>query len=140
MERYILFLLLGCCLASCHEVPVGYLEAENAVYAPDSLVIRKEPDPVKDRVRINNEADWVSTRIQGILGTAPLIFSILDVRAEGEGADADAMKAVCRINGGGMFSIPLINDIPVGKYVMSIKISNDGNVYECREIFNIIVE
>lgn len=140
MERYILFLILGFCLASCHEVPVGYLEAENAVYSPDSLVIRKEPDPVKDRVRIQNEADWVSTRIQGILGTAPLIFSILDVQTESEGADADAMKAVCRINGGGMFSIPLKNDIPIGKYVMSIKISNDGNVHECRNIFNIIVE
>lgn len=140
MERYILLLILGFCLTSCHEVPIGYLEADNAVFSPDSLVIRKEPDPVKDRVRIQNEADWVSTRIQGILGTAPLLFSVLDVRAEGEGADANAMKAVCRINGGGMFSVPLKNDIPVGKYILSIEVRNDGNVHQCPDIFKIIVE
>lgn len=139
MKRYWLLAILAYLLVACHKVPIGYLETENAVYVPDSLVIRLEPDPLKDYTRILYEADWVSTKIQGVLGTAPIIYSIIDVHAE-EGGDAEAMKAVCTINGSGTFNIPFKHNVPVGRYIMSIKISNDGYAYEYRDAFTIIVE
>lgn len=139
MKRYLLFAVLAYLLVACHKVPIGYLETENAVYVPDSLVIRLEPDPLKDYTRILYKADWVSTKIQGVLGTAPIIYTITDVRAE-EGGDAEAMKAACTINGSGTFDIPYEHQVPVGRYIMSIEISNDGHAYEFRDAFTIIVE
>lgn len=139
MKRYLLMAVLAYLLVACHKVPIGYLETENAVYVPDSLVIRLEPDPLKDFVRIMYEADWVSTKIQGVLGTAPIIYTIIDVRAE-DGGNAEVMKAECAINGSGTFTIPYEHKVPVGRYVMSIEISNDGHAYELRDAFTIIVE
>lgn len=139
MKRYLLLAVLAFLLVACHKVPIGYLETENAVYVPDSLVIRLEPDPLLDYTRILYEADWVSTKIQGVLGTAPIIYTITDVRAE-EGGDAEAMKAVCTINGSGTFDIPYEHQIPVGRYIMSIEIRNDGHAYEFRDAFTVIVE
>lgn len=139
MKRYLLLAVLAFLLVACHKVPIGYLETENAVYVPDSLVIRLEPDPLKDYVRMLYKADWVSTKIQGVLGTAPIIYTIIDVRAE-DGGDAEAMKAVCTINGSGTFDIPYEHQVPVGRYIMSIEIRNDGYAYEFRDAFTIIVE
>lgn len=139
MKRYLLLAIVVCLLVACHKVPIGYLETENAVYVPDSMVIRLEPDPLLDYTRILYKADWVSTKIQGVLGTAPIIYSIIDVRAEG-GGDAEAMKAVCTINGSGTFDIPYEHHVPVGRYIMSVGISNDGYAYELKDAFTIIVE
>lgn len=123
---------------SCHEVTVGYLEADEAVYVPDSLVIPLEWTE-DSYLHWHNEADWVSTKIQGILGTAPIRYRITNVKVEGKG-DAEIMKTVCMINGGGIFCIPFVHEIPEGVYIMSIEISNDGYCYTKEDIFKIIVK
>ncbi len=53
--RKIIFIgavIFVCCLNACHEKTVGYLISENASYEPDTLVVPRELDPVKDAIRI----------------------------------------------------------------------------------------
>lgn len=67
---YTLFFLVFA-LWSCHDVKVGYLKADNAEYDPTSIVVRKELDPIEDELRIKNETNWVSPKIQGVLAQIP---------------------------------------------------------------------
>ena len=64
---------------ACNEQTVGFLVTENASYDPDSLVIRKIPDPEEDRVRIEYNAPWISTDLQGYEGTAQIQFDVESV-------------------------------------------------------------
>lgn len=48
---FILVTIISCFCMACHEQTVGFLVTENASYDPDSLVIRKIPDPEEDRVQ-----------------------------------------------------------------------------------------
>ena len=70
---------------------VGYLKAENAGYLPNELEVRKTLDPEEDAVRMANEAPWVTQKIQGVLGTSPLLFEFVSVKAS-EGGDAEIFK------------------------------------------------
>lgn len=139
MGKYIAgFLLLVVVAMSCHDVKIGYLETENAVYVPDSLVVNLKWT-VEEYIRWENESDWVSTGIQGVLGTAPITYRVADVKVDGEG-DAEAMKAACTINGGGIFTIPFHHEIPKGVYILSIEISNEDYHFVKDDIFRIIVK
>ena len=48
MKKY--FVLIGLILVwwGCHNPTPGYLEMGNAQYVPDTMIIRKELDPLKD--------------------------------------------------------------------------------------------
>ena len=70
---------------------VGYLRADNAGYLPNELEVRKTLDPVEDGVRIANEAPWVTPKIQGVLGTSPLLFEFVSVKVS-DGGDAEIFK------------------------------------------------
>ena len=62
--RKIIFIgavIFVCCLNACHEKTVGYLISENASYEPDTLVVPRELDPVKDAIRIKNQSPWCNT-------------------------------------------------------------------------------
>ena len=139
MRKYVFILLLVVIATSCHDVKVGYLEAENAVYVPDSLVVELEWD-AQNNTRFENEADWVSSGIQGVLGTAPISYRITNVKVVGSEGNADALKAVCTMNGGGIFIVPFHHEIPKVTYLLSIEISNKD--YSCckDDIFKIIVK
>ena len=51
MKKY--FVLIGLILVwwGCHNPTPGYLETGNAQYVPDTMIIRKELDPLKDAYR-----------------------------------------------------------------------------------------
>ena len=140
MRKNVFILLLVVIAMSCHDVKIGYLEAENAVYVPDSLVVELEWD-AQNNTRFENEADWVSSGIQGVLGTAPISYRITDVKVVGDGeGDAEALKAVCTMNGGGIFIVPFHHKIPKGTYLLSIEsINKDYSCYK-DDIFKIIVK
>lgn len=138
MRTCLYCLLMVLAFSACHDIKVGYLETENAIYVPDSLIIRLEPDVNLDYPRYIYESDWISTGIQGVLGTAPINYRITNVRAEG-GGDAEAMKESCTINGAGIFSVPYHHELPIGTYYMSIEISNGDHSYQFDDIFRIII-
>ena len=126
-------------LMACHETTIGYLITENASYDPDTMYVRKTPDPVLDAVRIENNAPWVSLRLQGYEGTEQIHFSVESVTSDqGEAAAATFMSELT-IRGGGALMYPLENNAVPGTYVVSVRLTNDGYSQVVEDAMTIIV-
>ena len=124
---------------ACHETTIGYLITENASYDPDTMYVRKTPDPVTDAVRIENNAPWVSLRLQGYEGTEQIHFSVESVTSDqGEAAAATFMSELT-IRGGGALMYPLENNAVPGTYVVSVRLTNDGYSQVVEDAMTIIV-
>ena len=138
MTKY--FVLIGLILVwwGCHNPTPGYLETGNAQYVPDTMIIRKELDPLKDAYRKMNNAPWVSPKCQGVDGTAPLLFEIVDVTSVD--GDAAMFKSFLKIRGGGRMEFPLKVSVPVGHYLVSVRVSNEGYSEVIPDVFTFIVE
>ena len=138
MKKYLV--LIGVILVwwGCHNPTPGYLETGNAQYEPDTMIIRKELDPLKDAYRKMNNAPWVSPKCQGVDGTAPVLFEIVDVTSED--GDAAMFKSFLNIRGGGRMEFPLKVSVPVGHYVVSVRVSNEGYSKVIPDVFTFIVE
>ena len=141
MRCSIIYLICVVFLVACNDVTVGYLETENAEYMPDYMEIPQigELDEIADAQRIRNNAPWVTQPIQGIEGTAPLIYTIEDVTAT-EGGDAVMFKQELSIIGNGSFYYPLEHKAPAGKYVVSIRVTNEGYSHVLKDIYTFIVK
>lgn len=126
-------------LWSCHDVKVGYLKADNAEYDPASIVVRKELDPIEDELRIKNETNWVSPKIQGVLGTDPLNYELVSVTAT-EGGDADVFRQEVIVRGAGIMELPLHTKVPAGHYLVSLRVYNEDYSAELKDAFTFIVE
>jgi hypothetical protein len=134
-------LLLATLLASCGDRVVGYLDVTDAAYLPDSLEIPRlsDLDPVADATRLENDAPWVSLRIQGVLGTPPLYYAIESARERG-GTDVAPFLDELSITGGGIFYFPLRHAAPPGEYTVSIRVYNEGHARVLPDIFTFIVK
>ena len=145
MNRILKGLLIvsaACLWAGCHEVTVGFLETENARYVVDSMTVRRVLDPLKDldKKLMETGAYWQSTAIQGVLGTAPLTYEFAGVTAS-EGGDSQLFEQQIVIRGGGRICLPSKDlQVPVGRYRISLRVSNPGYSAELKDVFTIIVE
>ena len=140
MRRLVLLaIMFVAVLMACHETTIGYLITENASYDPDTMYVRKTPDPVLDAVRIENNAPWVSLRLQGYEGTEQIHFSVESVTSDqGEAAAATFMSELT-IRGGGALMYPLENNAVPGTYVVSVRLTNDGYSQVVEDAMTIIV-
>lgn len=130
------FLFIG-----CDDVVVGYLETENAEYTPNNMEIPKleDLDEITDALRIENKSPWVTQSIQGIAGTPPLIYSIEGITAT-DGGNGDVFKDELKIIGNGSFYYPLEHKAPAGKYVVSVRVSNEGYSHVLKDIYTFVVK
>lgn len=138
MKKIIGCLLLILGLLGCHEVKVGYLETENANYNPNVLEVRKTLDPVIDADRIDKKYNWISYPIDGIVGTQPMYMSIASVKEE-NGGDVQKFLEEVKVRGNGTFDVPFDNQIPEGKYIITLKVENEGYSALLPDIFTIWV-
>lgn len=136
--RYIIIVLaaLSFLLPSCEEQKVGFLVTEYALYTPDTLLIAKEID---DENRIKFNIPWVSLPIEGIEGTAPILFSINDVKSNGN-VDMEQFLSDVDVRGNGIFEVSLNHKIPSGRYLISLKVKNEGYTKLIPDVFTIIIE
>ena len=139
MRRIYMLLLLGLVCFACNGPEIGYLKTENAGYLPNNLSVRKTLDPVEDAKRIENDAPWVTGRIQGVLGTNPLIYSFVSVKAPSEEAAKIFAKEIV-VRGSGILELPLKTELPVGDYVITIKVSNEGYSDILADVFTFTVQ
>lgn len=141
MKQLTLFMIviLGAGLNACHEKTIGYLITENASYDPDTMMIRKTPDPVLDAVRIEYGSPWVSLQLQGYEGTEQIHFTVESVTSDqGEEAAATFMSELS-IRGGGVLQYPLKNKAVPGSYKVSIRLTNPGYSQVVKDAMTIIV-
>ena len=135
-EVYVLiFGLLLLVQAGCHDVTVVYLEPRDAVYPPDSILVNAELDPDWDARQIEFQIPWQSTSIEGVQGTAPIHYSIKSINsAHPEVADQFTMQ------GKGIIELPWNHTVPPGRYVINMRISNEGYTVDLDSMYTIIVK
>lgn len=94
-----------------------------------------------DYIRWKLDMPWLSTKIQGVLGTQPMYMEIKDVVSEsGDEAGAAAMRELLTVRGDGMLILPIdVSSIPVGRYKVSLNIYNEGYSQNVENVFTIIV-
>ena len=139
--KWILFILsvmyLG--FVSCDEKE-GYLVTENAVYEPDSMIVRLTPDPELDAVRIENKAPWQSLAMQGYEGTERIDFSVESVTSTlGEEAAATFMQELA-MSGGGVMRYPFEGKSPAGRYTVSVRLTGPGHSRVVEKAFTFILK
>lgn len=140
MKR-ILFIWSVICfgLVSCDEKE-GYLITENAIYEPDTLVVRLTPDPELDAVRIEYESPWQSLAMQGYEGTERIDFFVESVTSTvGEEAAATLMQEL-EISGGGVMRYPYKGKSPAGRYTVSVRLTGPGYSQVVHDAFTFILK
>lgn len=136
---FILIAIVGTILVSCHEVTEGYLKTDSAQYVPDTMEIRLQLDETLDAYRMHNMAPWVSPKLQGVIGTAPIEFEVVEVNAT-EGGNAELFQHLVSVRGGGRMEFPLISDITPGRYTVSLRVFNEGYSHIVKDVFTFIVK
>lgn len=141
LKYIILFVtLLGYSFCGCQDIKEGFLQVDKASYTPDTLVVRKTLDPVLDAVRIQNGAPWVSIKMEGYLGTEPIDFSIESVTSVGNEAGAAEFMKKLTIRGAGALVYPQGTDVPAGRYVVSVRLTNSGYSRVVENAYTFIVK
>ncbi|KIO44024.1 MULTISPECIES: hypothetical protein [Sanguibacteroides] len=139
--KWIMFILpIVClCLVACEEKE-GYLRTENAVYEPDTMVVRLVPDPELDAVRIEYKSPWQSLAMQGYEGTERIDFTVESVSSTaGEVAVTSFMKEVS-ILGGGILRYPFEGKSPAGRYTVSVRLTGPGYSQVVKDAFTFILK
>ncbi len=136
--KYIVIIVavVGMLLPSCKDYPVGYLSTEYAKYNPDELLVKKE---VTDPHRIEFNIPWLSLPIEGVEGTAPILYTIKEVKSQ-TSFDMDQFLKDVNVRGNGIFEVALDHKIPSGNYVISLQAKNEGHTQLISDIFTIVIE
>lgn len=130
--KHIIPIIIALCigLASCHKIPVGYLHADKAEFAPKTVHFYHTPNEYTPRAN-NANIPWSTIRIQGVAGTNPINYEFVDVEAT-NGGDAEKFKAINQAGHlnvqGGIVQISQegVKMLPIGSYSISLRVFNDG--------------
>lgn len=134
-EVFIMMGMMLLIMTGCQDITVGYLETRDAVYAPDSMIVKAVLDSVEDARQIEFEIPWQSTSIEGILGTAPIRYSIKNVTS-----DHPEVVSQFSMQGAGIVKLPWDHTVPPGRYVFDVEVANEGYHVVLERIFTVIVE
>lgn len=115
---------------------LGYPSPEKCV---EDLYGIKEWDYEVDYDRERLQLPWLSTKIQGVNGTQQIHVQVKGIKSND--GDSNAMSELLTVRGDGMLKLPTdISSIPVGRYVISLNIYNEGYSQNVDDCFTIIVE
>ena len=78
LSLFILLLVIGC----QKDIAIGYLNVANALYSPDSLVVKAKLDEEEDAYQIKHKIPWQSNAMDGVEGTLPICFQIWNINGE----------------------------------------------------------
>lgn len=124
-------------MSGCKKNEIGYLLTENANYnAP--FEVYKNADPDIDYYRYLHKSPWVSDPVNGVLGTAPIKYEVLNVTSTD--GNAELMKQELTIGGRGICQFPFESKTPAGTYKVSLRVYNDGKEAVTGEVLTVIVK
>ncbi|MDD7461165.1 MAG: hypothetical protein PUK67_01570 [Prevotellaceae bacterium] len=130
-------------ISSCNKIPVGYLQTEDASFAPDTMYAYRNIRP--DDIRLLEKSPWTSLVIQGVAGTVPINYEFAGVQAK-EGGDAAAFEKAVNAGHvtvqGGIVRVfqEAVENIPNGVYTLSLKVYNEGHSAILKDIITVVVE
>ena len=143
MKQIFIFLFMSVlAFSACNDVKIGYLQTGSAEYFPDSLIIRTVlGDDQYDENRIANNAPWVTNNISGVLGTEPLQYRLVSVKAlDGTEADAKVFEGELAVRGCGKMEVPLKPAAPKGRYVVTLKVYNEDYSAILSDVYTFIIK
>ena len=120
-----------------------YEELLNNGWSPEELAdMRVYPTSLvgggEDYERVKYDMPWVGTAIEGIEGSAPIWCTIKSV--DSKDGDVAKLAACISVRGDGTLSVPVKNDVPRGRYSISLNFSNEGWSKDVNDCFTIIVK
>lgn len=117
--------------AGCEARQVNYLNRENAMYLPDTVVFQAElnPDHPADARRIEFKIPWQSGTLQGLEGGFPRAYCIVGIQCE-QGYE-EARKQFYMDEGDSRVKLPYDHSVPCGYYTFSVEVSNEGGRNKC---------
>lgn len=135
----IITIIITAFITSCNDVEIGYLMTTNAKYVPDSMVVKARLDPENndDARREQFQIPWQSVKIEGVQGTMPIRYEIQSITA---GDLNQTIRDQFKIKDGGVIELQWNHAIPEGRYVISLKVSNEGHVEILDSLFTVIVK
>lgn len=86
-----------------------------------------------------NHATYTTSPIDGIKGTEPLIYTIAEIKVIGEG-DAGKFAPYLSVMGGGRIVVDWDDKIPIGRYLISLYVENEGWKNLLKDKFTIVVK
>lgn len=120
--------------AGCQDVTVGFLDTRHAAYAPDSMIVKAVLDPDDDAYQIKFKIPWQSGEMEGVEGTNPVKYTIRNVRSE-----HPEVVTQFRMSGRGRVELPWDHTVLTGRYVIDMRIANEGHFCDLDSIFIVIV-
>lgn len=103
--------------------------------SPTIRVPNNDPDFQRHQFRI----PWITIPIQGLRGTFPLLITVNHVTSTSP--DAEKLKQMIHVRGSsGIMEIPFDHGLAPGRYVISLRFSNEGWVKDMDNAFTFIVE
>lgn len=123
----------------CEKQEIGYLDVTNAAYIPDSVIYKAvlNPDDPEDAHQIKFEIPFQSPAIQKIQGTLPITYSIHRIDCDNGANDAVVQFSM---EGKGKIKLPFNHTVPIGRYVFSIDVYNEGHRHVLDSVLTVIVE
>lgn len=142
-KLFVAALLIILTISSCNKIPVGYLQTEDASFAPDTMYAYRNIQP--DDVHLLEKSPWTSLVIQGVAGTVPINYEFAGVQAK-EGGDAAAFEKAVNAGHvtvqGGIVRVfqKAVESIPNGVYTLSLRVYNEGHSAILKDIITVVVE
>lgn len=127
-------------MGACNEDDYGYLDTRNIGYMPDTVVFKAvlDPEAEEDVRRMEFDIPWQSSSLQGIQGTAPVLYSI--ARIVPDKPVTPEILSQFRLTGKGIIELPCNHTVPVGRYGFSIKIEAGSRADITGDILTVIVK
>ena len=123
--RFALAFVLLALNVACTKVPVGYLHTAEANYRINTKVAYRQAQQGEDFA-------FSSANLEGLSGTQPISYAFHSVKVK---------EGLLLVRGG---KIQLLqkgaSQLPVGKYTISIRVSNEGHEAILSDIFSFIVK
>lgn len=123
----------------CEEQEIGYLDTTHAEYIPDSVVFKAvlDPDNRQDAQKIKFEVPFQSPSMQKVSGS-PVVEYQID-RIDCNDGVKDAVNQF-GIRGKGIIELPYNHTVPVGRYIFSIRVSNEGHSHVLDSVLTVVVQ
>lgn len=104
----------------------------------ESLAILKE-DIETWQNKINYKLPYISSEIDGVLGTEILYFRVVNVKSDNSENAAKFMDYV-EVKGHGQVSVKYNPEVPAGTYLLTLEVENEGRSKIIEDVFTVILK
>ncbi|MCC8173014.1 MAG: hypothetical protein LIO65_01040 [Odoribacter sp.] len=130
--------IIGCIIIGCDNQTIGYLQTENAKYIPDTVQFKAVLDTTKydDLQRFIYEVPWQSSSIEGVQGTAPIVYSIHSIESD---ITDESILSQFSMWGKGVLLLPYNHTVPIETYTINLKVENEGHSHILEAVLTVIM-